>query len=72
MLLQILDRKVLPQPGTCADGRRGLGLGLTLCSAIVKAHGGHMTAENRPEGGARVILWLPAGTDEEVTDCEIL
>lgn len=72
MLPQILDRKALPQPGTCADGRRGLGLGLTLCSAIVKAHGGHMTAENRPEGGARVILWLPAGTDEEVTDCEIL
>ena len=42
-----------------------LGLGLTLCSAIIKAHGGRMTAENRPEGGARVCLWLPAGTEDE-------
>lgn len=72
MLPRLFDRKVLPQPSSCADGRRGLGLGLTLCNAIVQAHGGHMTAENRPEGGARVTLWLPAGTDEEETDCEAL
>ena len=65
MLPQLFDRKLLPQPRSCADGRRGLGLGLTLCSAIIKAHGGRMTAENRPEGGARVCLWLPAGTEEE-------
>lgn len=65
MLPQLFDRKLLPQPRSCADGRRGLGLGLTLCSAIIKAHGGRMTAENRPEGGARVCLWLPAGTEDE-------
>ena len=65
LLPQLFDRKLLPQPRSCADGRRGLGLGLTLCSAIIKAHGGRMTAENRPEGGARVCLWLPAGTEDE-------
>ena len=65
LLPQLFDRKQLPQPRSCADGRRGLGLGLTLCSAIIKAHGGRMTAENRPEGGARVCLWLPAGTEDE-------
>ena len=59
LLPQLFDRKLLPQPRSCADGRRGLGLGLTLCSAIIKAH------ENRPEGGARVCLWLPAGTEDE-------
>ena len=65
LLPQLFDRKLLPQPRSCADGRRGLGLGLTLCSAIIKAHGGRMTAENRPEGGAQVCLWLPAGTEDE-------
>lgn len=65
LLPQFFDRKLLPQPRSCADGRRGLGLGLTLCSAIIKAHGGRMTAENRPEGGAQVCLWLPAGTEDE-------
>jgi two-component system sensor histidine kinase KdpD len=30
----------------------GIGLGLTICRAIVKAHGGHIWAENRPGGGA--------------------
>ena len=65
LLPQLFDRKLLPQPRSCADGRRGLGLGLTLCSAIIKAHGGRMTAENRPEGGARVCLWLPVGTEDE-------
>lgn len=65
ILPQLFDRKTLLLPHTCADGHRGLGLGLTLCSAIVKAHGGRMTAENLPEGGAKVCLWLPAGNDTE-------
>ncbi|WP_437648766.1 DUF4118 domain-containing protein [Sorangium sp. So ce362] len=39
-------------------GRQGLGLGLTICRGIVAAHGGRITAENRPHGGAifRVVL----------------
>lgn len=68
----LTDGSALPLARSCADGRRGLGLGLTLCSAIIKAHGGRMTAENRPEGGAQVTLWLPAGNDTEEAPYEAL
>ena len=37
----------------------GHGLGLAFTRAIVVAHGGRVAAENRAEGGARVILTLP-------------
>ena len=33
-------------------GRSNMGIGLSVCSAIVKAHGSNMTAKNRPGGGA--------------------
>ena len=42
-----------------ADGRRSMGIGLSACMSIVKAHGGHMYAENRQQGGARVCFMLP-------------
>ena len=48
-----------------ADGRRSMGIGLSACMSIVKAHGGHMYAENRQQGGARVCFELPM---EEVSD----
>ena len=36
-----------------ADGSRtNMGIGLSVCSTIVKAHGGEIQAGNRPEGGA--------------------
>lgn len=34
-----------------ADGRRGLGIGLALCKAVIDAHGGEITVEdNQPKG----------------------
>jgi len=42
-----------------ADGRRSMGIGLSACMSVVKAHGGTMTAENRSEGGACVCFLLP-------------
>ncbi|HMH50937.1 MAG TPA: GAF domain-containing protein [Candidatus Acidoferrum sp.] len=43
----------------------GTGLGLSLSIGIVEAHGGSMHVENRPEGGARVTLRLPASDEVE-------
>jgi two-component system sensor histidine kinase KdpD len=39
----------------------GAGLGLTICRAIVNAHGGSITAMPRPGGGARIAFTLPTG-----------
>jgi two-component system sensor histidine kinase KdpD len=37
----------------------GMGLGLTICRGIVKAHGGRIWCENRKEGGASFRFVLP-------------
>ncbi len=48
------------QAGSPRMRRKGVGLGLAICQAIVQRHGGWITAENREQGGARFTVWLPA------------
>ena len=46
-------------PGAGKEGGGALGLGLALVARIARAHGGRCFAENRSDGGARVVLQLP-------------
>jgi nitrogen fixation/metabolism regulation signal transduction histidine kinase len=49
---QVFDPYVTTKP-------KGTGLGLAIVKKIVEEHGGHIGAENRREGGARVCIELP-------------
>ena len=49
-------------------GRRGIGLGLAICRGIVEAHGGEISAEHRPGGGAAFRFTLPRAGHPPVTD----
>jgi signal transduction histidine kinase len=37
----------------------GMGMGLAICQSIIAAHGGTITASNRPRGGALFEVSLP-------------
>jgi two-component system NtrC family sensor kinase len=54
----VLPRVFEPFFTTKAQGQ-GTGLGLSISHGIVRAHGGDIHGENRPEGGARFAFRLP-------------
>lgn len=55
----MFDGSLQSREGEEYDSGRNMGIGLSVCMSIVKAHKGDMKAENRSEGGARVSFWLP-------------
>lgn len=48
-----------PAGNKSPDSSRGMGIGLSICKTIVKAHNGKLEAENRKEGGAVFRFTLP-------------
>ena len=69
LVVEVADDGVGLEPGSeqrvfekfYRAGKRGVGagLGLAICVAIVRAHGGSMHAANRPAGGASFTFEIP-------------
>ncbi len=59
ILPKMFEGNLQPQDGEESDSKRNMGIGLSVCMSIVKAHKGNMKAENRKAGGARMMFWLP-------------
>ena len=59
-----------PDPNAPADsGKHGMGIGLSVCAAIIKAHSGEIKAESRVGEGTTIRFWLE--TEEiEMEDAE--
>jgi two-component system sensor histidine kinase KdpD len=55
-IFESFQRGALP-PGS--EARRGAGVGLALCRAIARAHGGELRLRPRGHGGSAFELWLP-------------
>jgi len=55
---------------SATSGTPGAGLGLAICQAIVRAHGGEIAAGNRPDGGLAVRFTLPVGDAPRVATHE--
>ena len=51
---------------TTQEVGKGTGLGLSMCYGIVRQHGGHITAHNRPAGGAVFTVDLPVMTESVI------
>lgn len=47
---------------------KGTGLGLAIVKKIVEEHGGVVSAQNAPGGGAQIVIRLPVVRTEELTD----
>ncbi|MBQ8519703.1 MAG: PAS domain-containing sensor histidine kinase [Agathobacter sp.] len=56
-----VGRENAPTDGT----RNNMGIGLSVCSTIIKAHGGEIYAKNRPEGGAVFGFTLEMEEEDE-------
>lgn len=45
--------------------KHSMGIGLSVCASIIKAHEGHIFAENRPEGGCCFSFSLDLGEESD-------
>ncbi len=65
-IIPVLFRgQIDPEDGKSYDSNRFRGIGLAACHAIVTAHGGTISAANRPEGGAVFTFTVPIEEEKE-------
>lgn len=65
----VRDGKPIPRDQT-GDSTRGMGIGLSVCNSIIKAHNGFFEADNRPDGGAVFRFGLPMNQEMEEKENE--
>ena len=53
---------------TTKGAGKGTGLGLSICYGIIQEHGGTITAHNREEGGAVIVVSLPPATQQAASE----
>lgn len=58
-LTQLLDGTMQKAMRSRSDDRRNMGIGLSVCDSIIRAHGGTMSAGRSPHGGAALRFTLP-------------
>lgn len=64
VIRSVKEEDPLPRDMT-GDSTWGMGIGLSVCQSIVKAHNGFFEAGNRKEGGAYFRFGLPLELEEE-------
>ena len=62
-LKTIFDGEGLGEDQSSPDGYKGMGIGLSICKTIIRAHGGQIEAKNLEEG-AEFVFRLPAYIEE--------
>ena len=59
---RLFDKFYRGDPGRAG----GIGLGLSIVRGFVEAHGGHVSVQNQPAGGARFTISLPLARHDSV------
>jgi len=62
--------KVTQSTTGSVQGSTGMGLGLTICDGIVRAHGGRIWAEPNVPRGVAFLFWLPIEYPQPATPVE--
>ena len=64
-LPHLFDGQTSASESEVSDNRRNMGIGLTVCRSIIRAHGGEIRAYNNRTGGASIEFMLPASEEDE-------
>lgn len=64
-LQTLFDGTLAGEKSGSFDMKKNMGIGLSVCQTIVRAHGGAITAENCAEGGACFRFYLPIKEESE-------
>ena len=67
----LFDGISAPRPrAESGDASRNMGIGLSVCKSIIRAHGGRIFADASPQGGAVFTFTLPLEEDGHVSETE--